>query len=67
MQAQMMEDMKRKQMAMAQYGGDNPWEVSYNKEAKDAIDASEAGSKLSDSATSGEGGMMDKAARSFSF
>ena len=33
MQNQMMEDMRRKQMAMAQYGGDNPWEVSYNKDA----------------------------------
>ena len=51
---------------MAQYGGDNPWEVSYSKESEKTLDASEAGQAMTDAAKEG-GGMLDKATRSFSF
>lgn len=32
MQQQMMEEMKQRQMMMASRGGENPWEVAFNKE-----------------------------------
>ena len=32
MQQQMMAEMRAREMQMAAHGGENPWEVAYNKE-----------------------------------
>ena len=60
---QMMAEMREREMKMAAHGGENPWEVSYNKEQAEKISESEQGSNLQDSA----GGLLEKATKSFSF
>jgi len=53
-------------MQVASQGGENPWEVSYNKEQADNIAKSEQGSEMKDNAEASSG-ILDKATRSFSF
>ena len=38
---QMMAEMKAREMQMASAGGENPWEVAYNKEQAEKIAESE--------------------------
>lgn len=38
---QMMAEMKAREMQMASSGGENPWEVAYNKEQADKVSESE--------------------------
>ena len=53
---------------MASSGGENPWEVAYNKEQAGNIAESEQGSNMQDSASDvNKGGVLEKATRSFSF
>ena len=66
MMKQMQEEMMMRQMQIASQGGENPWEVSYNKEQASNIAKSEAGADMKDSATE-SGGILDKATKSFSF
>ncbi len=55
-------------MQMASSGGENPWEVAYNKEQAGNISESEQGSDMKDSASDvNQGGVLEKATRSFSF
>ena len=58
----MMAEMKAREMRMASLGGENPWEVEYNKNAAGKISESEQSSNMTDSA-----GMLEKASKSFSF
>lgn len=68
MQQQMLDEMKQRQMQMASSGGENPWEVAYNKEQAGNIAESEQGSNMQDSASDvNKGGVLEKATRSFSF
>jgi cytochrome c556 len=67
MQQQMLDEMKQRQMQMASSGGENPWEVAYNKEQASTIAESEKGADLKDSASDKGAGMLEKATRSFSF
>lgn len=69
---QMMAEHKAREMAMASHGGENPWEVAYNKDQAKNISESEKSSDMNDSAaaspgSTGEGGLLDKATKSFSF
>lgn len=66
MMKQMQEEMMMRQMQIASQGGENPWEVSYNKDQASNIAKSEAGADLKDSASE-SGGLLDKATKSFSF
>lgn len=64
----MLEEMKQRQMQMASSGGENPWEVAYNKEQAGTIAESEQGANMKDNAEdANKGGMLEKATRSFSF
>lgn len=63
---QMMKEMKQREMQMAGHGGENPWEVDYNKEQAGKISESESSANMSDSASTGSG-ILDKATKSFSF
>jgi len=60
---QMMAEMKQREMGMAAHGGENPWEVDFNKEQAGKISESESSANMSDSA----GGVLDSATKSFSF
>jgi len=68
---QMMAEHKAREMAMASHGGENPWEVAYNKDQAKNISESEKSSDMSDSAAASPGstggGLLDKATKSFSF
>lgn len=64
---QMMAEMKAREMAMAQHGGENPYAVEYNKEQQSKLAESEAGAAMDDKAVKlDEPSMLDKA-KSFSF
>ena len=60
---QQMKEMRMREMAMASRGGENPWEVDYNKDQAGKIAESEADANLSDGSSS----LMEKATKSFSF
>lgn len=49
---------------MASAGGENPWEVEYQKEKAGKIAESEAGADMKDNAASN---IMERASKSFSF
>lgn len=55
--------MKAREMQMASAGGENPWEVDFDKEKQGKIDESESSANMADSASS----MLEKASKSFSF
>ena len=52
---------------MASAGGENPWEVAFNKEQAGKIAESESSANMTDSAASSGAGLMEKATKSFSF
>ena len=58
----MVAEMRAREMRMASLGGENPWEVEYNKNAASKISESEQSANMTDSA-----GLLEKAAKSFSF
>ena len=62
-----MAEMKQREMQMASAGGENPWEVAFNKEQAGKIAESESGANMTDSAASSGAGLMEKATKSFSF
>ena len=65
---EMMKQMKQREMQMASHGGENPYEVSYNKEQADKINEAESKDAMTDSSGSLEsqsGGVFG--GKSFSF
>ena len=63
----MMQEMQRQQLArmhaMANKGGENPWEVEYNKDQEKNIQESQSGDSMSDQS----GGSAYGGSKSFSF